>query len=124
FMSDLRSQTGISALALEFAILTAARTCEVIAAKRDEFDLKAKVWTVPAERMKSRREHRVPLSQAAIALLSAVESYQVNDFVFPGPRDGKHLSNMAMLTLLHRMAARREEAGLSPWLDAVKGESI
>lgn len=124
FMSDLRSQTGISALALEFAILTAARTCEVIAAKRDEFDLKAKVWTVPAERMKSRREHRVPLSQAAIALLSAVESYQINDFVFPGPRGGKHLSNMAMLTLLHRMAARREEAGLSPWLDAVTDESI
>lgn len=103
FMAELREQVGISALALEFAILTAARTGEVIAAKRDEFDLKEKVWTVPAERMKARREHRVPLSPTVVSLLSAAEPYRVDDYVFPGARPEKHLSNMAMLMLLKRM---------------------
>ncbi|KJJ95207.1 integrase [Burkholderiaceae bacterium 26] len=102
-MADLQDQPGIASLALAFTILTAARTGEVIGAKRAEFDLKERVWTVPAERMKARREHRVPLSSAVISLLSAAEPYQVDDYVFPGARPQKHLSNMAMLMLLKRM---------------------
>jgi integrase len=93
---------GLSARALEFTILTAARTNETISARWTEIDLKGKLWTVPAERMKAERDHRVPLSDAAIAILKALP--HEGDQIFPGgTRSAPHMSNMAMLVLLSRM---------------------
>ncbi len=106
FVTALRAQEGTAARALEFLILTAARTGEVIGATWDEIDLAAKTWTIPKARMKAAREHRVPLSSRAIAILEAMKG-QGNDYVFPGLRKGKPLSNMAMLKLLERM--KRDE---------------
>ena len=105
FMASLRAAEGVAARALELAILTAARTGEVIGAKWSEIDLLQKVWTVPGERMKTGREHRVPLSARALAILKEIERDQVADemFVFPGNKIGKPLSNMAFLMLLRRM---------------------
>jgi integrase len=101
FMSELRARNSVSARALEFAILTAARTGEVIGARWPEIDLGAAMWILPAERMKAGKEHRVPLSERAIELLSALP--REGDFVFMGGRAGKPLSNMAMLELLRGM---------------------
>jgi integrase len=105
FLVALREQQGISARALEFCILTAARTGEVIGARWSELDLIDKTWTVPAERMKGGREHRVPLSPRALAILEEMQAHRHSDdgFVFPGGKDGKPLSNMAFLMLLRRM---------------------
>lgn len=103
FIKTLQSQEGIAARALEFLILTATRTNEVIGATWSEFDLNEGVWTIPAERMKMRKEHRVPLSARAIAIVKAQEDVKRGDYVFPGARDKKPLSNMAMLQLLERM---------------------
>jgi integrase len=105
FIAALRQQEGIAARALEFLILTAARTGEVIGARWSEFDLAEKLWTVPADRMKASKEHRVPLSPAAVAIIEAMKSARVDnhDFIFPGGKRGKPLSNMAMLKLLTRM---------------------
>ena len=105
FMQRLRAEQGTAARALEFAILTAARTSEVLGAKRSEIDRKARMWIVPPERMKARREHRVPLSDAALAIV-----YKTPDgkFLFPGAKHGKPLSNMAMTMLLDRMGIRNQ----------------
>ena len=104
FMAELRSRQSVSARALEFAILTAARTSEVIGATWPEIhDIAAKVWTIPAERMKAGKEHRVPLSERAVELLTALPREDNNPFVFVGGRAGKPLSNMAMLELLRGM---------------------
>jgi integrase len=105
FIAGLRKQEGVAARALEFMILTASRTGEVINARWEEFDLANKVWTIPAERMKAGKEHRVPLSGRAQEIIEAMSAERVNDhpFVFPGGRPGKPLSNMAMLKLLGRM---------------------
>ena len=97
-LAELRSRPSTSAQALTFAILTAARTGEVIGATWSEIDLDTAVWTVPAERMKARRAHRVPLSDAAVALLRSQP--RAGEFVFTGARAGRSLSNMAMLQLL------------------------
>ena len=72
FIADLRQQGGAAAKALEFAILTAARTGEVIGARWEEIDVEARLWVVPAERMKAGREHRVPLSDAAMAIITRI----------------------------------------------------
>jgi integrase len=103
FMGAVRGQEGVAARALELTILTAARTGEVIGAGWDEFDLAGGMWTVPAERMKAQREHRVPLSAPALALLTALHETRTGEFVFSGARRGKPISNMAMLMLLRRM---------------------
>lgn len=104
FMAALRKQDGIAAKGLEFLILTAARTGEVMAARWSEFDLEKKLWTIPPERMKAGKEHRVPLSKAALSVLKAVQEADLSDeFVFPGTRPKKPLSNMAFLQLLKRM---------------------
>lgn len=103
FISALREREGVSALALEFTILTAARTGEVIGARWDEMDLARAVWTVPAERMKAAREHAVPLSERALKVLTNLRELSTCDtVVFPAPRGGP-MSNMAMLQLLKRM---------------------
>lgn len=103
FMAELRQQTGTSARALEFTILTAARTSEVLGAKWEEIDLAKKVWTVPASRMKGGREHRVPLSDAALAVLKGMKKGEAGECVFPGSKPKRPLSNMAFLMLLRRM---------------------
>ncbi len=99
FMRELAELHGTTARCLEFTIYTAARTSESRAARWSEIDLDAAVWTVPAERIKSRREHRVPLSPAAVAILKSQQGHDA-EFVFPGIRAGRPLSNMAMLELL------------------------
>jgi integrase len=101
FMKALRGREGMGAIALEFAILTAARTGEVIGAKWDEFNLEGKVWTVPKERMKTGAEHRVPLSPRCIEILEALP--HISDYVFPGNKADKPLSNMTLLATLSRM---------------------
>jgi integrase len=105
FLVSLPQQEGIAARALEFAILTAARTGEVIGARWSEMDLLDKTWTLPAARMKSGREHRVPLSPRALAILKEMQAHRHADdaFVFPGAKPGRPLSNMAFLMLLRRM---------------------
>jgi integrase len=105
FLIGLRAQESISARALEFTILTAARTGEVIGVRWSEIDLINKTWTVPAGRMKAGREHRIPLSPRALAILEDVQEHRHADdgFVFPGGKPGKPLSNMAFLMLLRRM---------------------
>lgn len=104
FMTELRRQEGTAARALEFLILTAARTGEVLGACWSEIDLAAKLWTIPAARMKAGKEHIVPLSPRAIEILESVRpAGDLEGYVFPG-RDGKKpLSNMAFLMLLRRM---------------------
>lgn len=102
FIAALRLQDGVAPLALEFAILTAARTGEIVGARWAEIDLEAKVWTVPASRMKNGREHRVPLSVEALAALYKVGKGEPEEFVFAG-RKKRPLSNMAFLMLLRRM---------------------
>ncbi|WP_322881693.1 tyrosine-type recombinase/integrase [Pandoraea sputorum] len=103
FMVQLRATNTMAAKALELLILTAARTSEVIEARWDEFDLGAGIWRIPAERMKAGKEHRIPLSPAAKVLLEHMRSIKQNEFVFPGQRKDKPLSNMALLQLLKRM---------------------
>ena len=102
---SLRDQEGIAARALEFAIVTAARTGEVIGARWSEIDLLEKTWTVPPGRMKAGREHRVPLSASALAILEEMQPHRhaEDSFVFPGAKLGRPLSNMAFLMLLRRM---------------------
>lgn len=103
FMTALRERDGIAARALEFAILTAARSGEVMGARWVEFDLEARVWTVPAARMKAGREHRVPLSARAIEILKEMEQKRLSDLVFPGTKPGRPLSVMALEMVLRRM---------------------
>jgi integrase len=102
FMTALRERAAVAARALEFAILTAPRTGEVIGATWDEIDLGRRTWTVPASRMKGHRDHRVPLSDHAVALLEEMQETRSNEFVFPR-HGGKPLSNMALLMMLRRM---------------------
>ena len=103
FMRDLRGRYGIAALALEFAILTATRTSETLNATWSELDLDNKLWIIPPERMKGAREHRVPLCKRTIAIIAEMRTVKCSDFLFPGAKRGKPLSNMAMLTTLRRM---------------------
>ena len=107
FLRQLEARDGMAALAFRFLILTATRTNEVLKARWDEIDFDKATWTIPAHRMKSRREHRVPLSKAAITpLKQAMGRHKV--FVFPGPSDAGPLSNMAFLMLLRRL--KRDDA--------------
>lgn len=102
FWRDLTAREGMSARALQFVILTAARSGEVRGATWDEIDLNAKVWTVPGDRMKAGREHRVPLSAEAIKLLKALPRLGDSPFVFPAPRAGQ-LSDMSLTAVMRRM---------------------
>lgn len=104
FMVALRKQPGTAARALEFTILTAARTGEVVGARWSEIDLAERVWVVPASRMKAGKEHRVPLSDRAMAILG--NGGEAGDYVFGGGKPGQPLSNMAMLAVLKRMGLR------------------
>ena len=100
FMADLRSRESVSARALEFTILTAARTGETIGAKWDEIDLDGKTWAISASRMKAHRQHTVPLSDRAVAILRDLPREAGSSFLFPGAKAKRPLSNMAMLECL------------------------
>lgn len=102
FVVKLREQQGVAARALEFGILTAARTQEVIGATWPEIDLERKTWTVPAGRMKGHREHRVPLSDRAVEVLEQMQKSKQSAYVFPGGKENEPLSNAAMLALVQR----------------------
>ena len=104
FMPKLATEPGIAALALRFLILTAARTGEVIGVRWDEIDMASATWIVPPERMKAGKEHRVALSNGALAILAAAKKLSDNSaFVFPGRKKDTPLSNMAMWTLLEHL---------------------
>ncbi len=102
FMKALRAMEGIGARALEFVILTAARSGEVRGATWREIDLDAATWTVPGVRMKAGKEHRVPLSAASLALLRGLSRSSGTDLVFPAPRGGV-LSDMTLVAVIRRM---------------------
>lgn len=103
FMASLRQQEGVAAKALDWLILTATRTSETIGAKWDEIDFDEKTWTIPADRIKGGKEHRVPLSPEAMKIAKAMHKVTDGDFVFPGGKAKKPLSTNALLALLKRM---------------------
>ena len=103
FMIELRQQESAAARALEFTILTAARTGEATGARWSEINFERRLWTISGHRMKAGREHRVPLSDAAGAVLEEMAEIRAGEFVFPGARAGRPLSSTAMLMTLRRM---------------------
>ncbi|WOH51231.1 site-specific integrase [Bradyrhizobium sp. sBnM-33] len=103
FVAKLRTREAIAALALELCILTAARSGEILGMRWSEINLDNNIWTVPANRMKAGREHRVPLSSRATAIVRHLETMKIGEFVFPGQARGKPLSNMSMEMMLRRM---------------------
>lgn len=103
FVARLRERQATAALGMEFVILTAARSGEALGATWGEFDLKAKVWTIPADRMKAAREHRVPLSARVLEILEALNPGPAEAFVFAGQKKGKSLSSMAFEMIMRRM---------------------
>jgi integrase len=119
FMAALAEHGGVGARALEFTILAAARTSETLEARPTEFDMSDKIWIVPGERMKAEREHRVPLCERALSMLEEMRPLRAaeNDFVFPGLKYRRPLSNMAMATVIRRMNKDRTAAGLARYVD-------
>jgi integrase len=105
FMKSLRSRAGFAAKALEFCILTATRTGEVLNARWDQMDMQDGIWTIPASATKVGKEHRVPLSPRAVELLEDMQRARIGDFVFPASAT-KGLSNMAMSQILKRMGLK------------------
>jgi integrase len=122
FMADLRARPGIACRSLEFTILTAARSEEVLGARWCEIDWTAQAWTVPAERMKGRQEHRVPLSEPVLAILSAMQLVSGGTgYLFPGSRAGRPAGNLTLLEVVWRMNADREAAGFPMYADPHQG---
>ena len=109
FMRDLQQQDGVGARCLEFTIMTAARTGEAIGATWAEINLTDKLWTVPANRMKAKKEHTVTLSDQCITLLHAMKAQQCSDYVFSGQSRQGNLSNAAMTSVLKRMGVKTKE---------------
>ena len=103
FMAELRLLEGVAPRALEFLILNASRTGEAIGARWSEIDMHRRLWTVPASRIKSGREHRVPLSEPAMAILETLSETRESAFVFPGQRGGRPLSSNTLLLVLRRL---------------------
>ena len=100
-MQLLSKNKSLSSQALQLTILTACRTSEVLGASWEEFNLDDKIWTIPANRMKAKREHRVPITISIETLLNLIPKVVGSDWAFPS-KNNKHLSNMAMLTLLKK----------------------
>jgi integrase len=111
FLARLRERPAMAATALEFAILTAARSGEVLGARWAEIDLETRVWTIPAARMKSAKEHRVPLSHRATAIVKTLAEAKRGEFIFAGQRPGKPLSGMALEMILRRMKIKATPHG-------------
>jgi integrase len=105
FIAELRDRPSTAAPALEFCILTAARSSEARAARWGEIDFSGKVWAMPAARTKAAREHRVPLSDRAIDILHRMEMARASDYIFPGRRPGRPLSSMGFEMLLRRLGS-------------------
>jgi integrase len=103
FIADLQTRNATAALALEFIILTAARSGEVLGARWEELDLERAVWTVPPKRMKGGREHRVPLPKRALEIAAAIQKSGDSEFVFAGQKPGKSLSANVLQMMLRRM---------------------
>jgi integrase len=103
FMNQLRQQEGLAARALEFLILTAARSGEVRVARWDEMNMTERVWTVPGQRMKAGKEHRVPLSDAAMAIIERVAEIRQGEFIFPGIRAGRPIGKLSFFLVLRRL---------------------
>jgi integrase len=121
FMAELRGQPGTAARALEFTILNASRSGEVRLARWDTGELAGKVWTCPAERMKGDKEHRVPLTAPALAVVERMGKVRHSDYVFPGDVEGEPLSDMALNEVIRRMNEARAKAGLPRWVDPKQG---
>jgi integrase len=124
FLAELRQREGVAARALEYTILTAARTGETVGATRNEIEPKENLWTVPKERMKGKkgarkRDHIVPLTRQALAILDGLPSD--SDYLFPGGNRGEPLSNAAMAAVIDRMNEDRVKAGLPKWIDPQQG---
>jgi integrase len=118
FMAQLRAQEGLAARALEFSLLTAARSGETRGLPWDgELDIARRLWTVPARRMKREREHRVPLTAPALAIIAYMRTVRQNDYVFPGDKADEPLSDMALTEVIRRMNEARAKAGLPRWVD-------
>jgi integrase len=118
FMTDLRSHSGAAARMLELAILVGGRSNEVLGMQWSEIEWATGIWTVPAERMKGRREHRVPLSEPALVVLRTMQqTQQSSTYVFPGIKPGKSLCDMMLHKLIRRLNDAREKAGLPQWTD-------
>lgn len=106
FMRQLREVETVAGLALQLAILTAARPGEVYGATWSEIDLVDKIWTLPPERTKAGRLHRIPLSDSAVVVLERLQAIRTNNWVFPGQRKGKHLSHVSMAKILERLKVK------------------
>lgn len=106
FMELLRQRDALSAKALEFTILTMCRTSEALNAVWSEFDFEKRVWTIPANRMKTKVVHEIPLTDRVLEILKELNETRLSEYVFPGQRVGRPLSNMAMLNLLGRMGRK------------------
>jgi len=117
FMRDLRSAGGIASKALEYSILTAARSGEARGATWVEIDLNAKQWTIPAARMKAKKEHVIPLSGQAVTLLTELQKTSQGDYVFPSQR-GSMLSDMTMGKVIKRLHSKAIERGERGYVDA------
>ena len=111
FVAELRKRTAVSALALEFTILTAGRVSEVVECVWSEIDRVKKVWSIPASRMKAKRDHVVPLTPRMLEILDAVEPLRRGAYVFPTFRADKHFSDMAFSALLKRMGVQATTHG-------------
>lgn len=116
FMVKLRATNGTSSRALELVILTAARSGEVRLATWSEIDLEARIWTVPEDRMKAGREHWVPLSEQAIALIKALPRIKDSEYLFPGMRDKKPLSDMSLSAII-RGFNKTKDGAVPEWVD-------
>ncbi|MCL2876349.1 MAG: integrase arm-type DNA-binding domain-containing protein [Betaproteobacteria bacterium] len=123
FITELRKRTGIAPRALEFLILSAVRMNEVLGATWDEFDMQSKVWTIPAERMKGGRPHRVPLSEATFNLLQALPRIVGTDYVFPSPGNGK-FSDIVFYNVIRRMHQAAIDEGQKGFLDPKQNKII
>src|SRR5262249_2255833 len=103
FLAELRQQEGVPARALEFGILTAARAGELVGARWDEINLADRIWVVPAGRMKSGAEHRVPLNEPAMAIVDQMQAIRQNDYLFPGRKPSSPITSDSLWQLLRRM---------------------
>ena len=119
FMEALRERGGFSARALEFVVLTAARSGEVRGATWDEIDMAERVWTIPGERMKGGLTHRVPLCDGAVALLESLPRLEGEAHIFPA-QSGGAMSDMALTSLIRRMSKGAEQ----PWIDPATGRTV
>ncbi|MCL2874814.1 MAG: integrase arm-type DNA-binding domain-containing protein [Betaproteobacteria bacterium] len=123
FMGELRAREGITARAIEFAILTAARSNEIRGMTWDEIDEEAGVWIIPAARMKAANDHRAPLSADALRVLADMKEAKTDNLVFPGARC-KPMASSTLVNILKQTNDERIERSLPAWRDAKTGETI